>query len=86
MRTFIYSLIIFFAFSVSMSAQTNNFEKFTYNIKAEIQGLTTGDVIRFEKVHFPWLNTDTAFRVSVKEEGVFSYEGTAFQKIGRAHV
>ena len=79
MRTFIYSLMIFFASFVNLSAQTDNFEQFTYNIKAEIQGLRIGDVIRFEKIHFPWLNTETAFRVNVKEEGGFSYEGTAFQ-------
>ena len=78
MKTSIYGLIILFASFVSLSAQTDNYEKFTYNIKGEINGLSKGDVIRFEKVSFPWLNAESVFTVVVKEDGGFSHEGTAF--------
>ena len=78
MKTLICSLIVLIASFTSLSAKAYNYEKFTYNIKAEIKGLSKGDIISFEKVHFPWLNTETVFKIVVKEDGEFSYEGTAF--------
>ena len=79
MKTFIYSVIVLFTSFMSLAAQIGSYENFTYNIKAEITGLSKGDIISFEKVNFPWLETEAAFKIIIKEDGGFSFEGIAFQ-------
>ena len=79
MKCLIFSFIILFSSLIKLSAKTSNYEQFTYNIKAEIEGLSKGDTICFENVNFPWLNLNSAFKVIIVEDGEFSYEGSAFR-------
>lgn len=78
MKYLFYSLVILFGGLVKLSAEISHYDKFTYKIKAEIKDLSEGDTICFEKVHFPGWDLEPAFKVIVKNDGGFSYEGSAY--------
>ena len=77
MRIISFLLIIFIG-AANLSAKVDSYGMFTYNIKAEIDGLHKGDTICFEAVLLPWMSLEPAFKVIVDEDGRFSYSGSAY--------
>jgi len=71
-------LLILFICVAKLSVKADNYDMFTYTIKAEIDGLNKGDTIYFETVLLPWMNLEPAFKVIVDEDGGFSYSGSAY--------
>lgn len=77
MKCLIYSLIISF-FSLNLLAEVSSYNKFTYSIKGEFEGLVKGDTISFERVNLPGWNLEQAVYVVVRNDGEFLFEGSAF--------
>jgi hypothetical protein len=78
MKYLVCCLIMLSGSVANLSAKIGQYEKFTYKIKAEIEGLSQGDTIVFEKIILPGWNLEPAFQVIVEEDNGFSYEGTAY--------
>ena len=78
MRNLICCLIIACDVLSMAPVKADNHDKFYFNIKAEIEGLSKGDTICFDLIHLPWLSLEPVFRVIVEENGRFSYSGFAY--------